>query len=119
MDELLEGRLRWARMLGLLASAFAGIILVGVLALGVLALTLDWDALSCFDGGEPACADSAANAGLGAVQATSWLIAVAACAAVVVSAVMSWRMRRPAQLVPVLALCAGVFAAAVGLTHRF
>lgn len=118
MDELAEGRLRWARMLGLLASAIAGVVLAGVLALGVLVLTQDWDALSCFDGTEPGCADSAANAGLGSVHAVSWLVAAAAGAAVVIALILSWRMRRPGQLLPVLALCAGAFAAAVGLALR-
>jgi hypothetical protein len=96
----------------------AGIVLLVVLALGALVVTTDWSALTCFDGDEPGCADLADDDGLGAVQFTSWLIAAAACVSLVAAAVMSRRMRRPAQLVLVLWLSVGVIAAAAGLVAR-
>ncbi|HWK30147.1 MAG TPA: hypothetical protein VNS09_26495 [Solirubrobacter sp.] len=93
--------------MAVLVAAASGLYLLLVLAFGALSV-MDWDGLACFDGDEPGCVDGQfqGDVGLGAVQASSWLLASVAVLAIVCALVMSLRLRRLSSAVAVLALAA-------------
>jgi hypothetical protein len=99
-------RAAWARLVAVVASSISGLYLLMVLGLGAAWVTMDWSALACFDGDESACANpSQADAGLAAVQASSWILGSIALMATLGAIVLTLRLRRVAHVVPVLALC--------------
>lgn len=68
--------------------------LAGVLLVGAGLVTLEWDALACFDGSEPTCSDQPAEHGLGVIQASSWCLAAVGLLAAVGSFAAALRARR-------------------------
>jgi hypothetical protein len=114
-----EVRAAWARLVAVWVSSLSGVYLLIVLGFGVAWVTMDWSALTCFDGNEPACTDpSEADAGLAAVQASSWVLGAVAVAATLGAIVLARRLRRVAHVVPVLALCATSVAVTQVLSSR-
>jgi hypothetical protein len=75
---------------------------MAVLGFGFWAISFDG---ICLDPGEdPACEEGGGNA-LSMVQASSWVLAAGAGAAFLLALQLAFRLRRPAQVVPVLLLC--------------
>jgi hypothetical protein len=101
----------------LAVSSVSGLYLLAVLGLGTIWVTMDWSALDCFDGDEPACTNPA-DTGLDTVQASSWVFGGLAIMATVGAILLALRMRRVAQVVPVLALCLSSAAIAQVLWAR-
>lgn len=96
-----------ARVLAITVTSVSALYLVSVLSFGSFVLTTDLSPLACFDGDEPACAEPAQGAvGLGAVSPSSWALGAVAALAIMGAIGMSFRVRRPASAVPVLALAA-------------
>ena len=95
-------RAAWARVVALVASSVSGLMLLLVLGFGAWWVTVDWSAF-CFDGDDAACTEG--DAGLAAVQASSWILGAAAIVATLGAIVLARRVRRVVHVVPVLALC--------------
>ena len=87
-------------------ATMAAFVMCWFVAIGAAWVSVDWDALACFDGDEPGCDDNSAGSGLGDVRLSSWLLAAAGAAAAVAAFVLAWRMRRAAYLGWVVTLCA-------------
>src|SRR4051812_45810832 len=96
----------WALVVAVLATSVSSLYLLGVLGLGAMWVTTDWSGLACFDGDEPACSTpSKGEAGLAAVQASSWILGSVAAVAIFGAIVLTLRLRRVAHVVAVFALC--------------
>jgi hypothetical protein len=104
-----------ARYISFVAASLSILHLLAVLGAGYLWVTTDWRVMECFDGTEVACSEPARDVGLSAVQAASWLLASVAFTAAIGAFVLALRLRRVAQVAPVLLLCATSAVAAEAL----
>jgi hypothetical protein len=99
-------RAAWARPVALAASWICGLYLLAVLGFGAWWVSTSGE-LACFGDDPASCpAPDEAYVGLGVIQASSWVLGAVALAAAVGAIVLALRLRRAAQVVPVLALCA-------------
>lgn len=119
MEDRVGGPFPWSRIAALTASSASALILTGVLAYAAWWLAGDWDALKCFDGGEPGCDRGSARPGFAAVGAAGWALGAVGVASMIGAFAVSWRTRRPAHLLIVLALCMVTAAVAALLYLRF
>ena len=94
-----------ARYLSSVVASLSGLHLVLIFAFGLMLISTDWRALECFDGTEPACDEPVRDTGLSAVTAGGWLLGALGVTATLSAIVLALRVRRPAQVVPVLLLC--------------
>jgi hypothetical protein len=96
----------WTRYVSFVVASLCGLHLLAILSIGLMWVTTDWRVLECFDGTEPGCDEPAPDVGLSAVRASTWLLSSVAVMATVGAFVLALRVRRVAQVVPVLLLCA-------------
>jgi len=98
------------RHFAFVAASLAGLHLLLMFSLGLMFITTDWRVFECFDGTEPACDEPARDTGLAAIDAIVWLLGGLAVAATLAALVLAFRLRRVADLAPVLVLSAASVA---------